>query len=113
MDDISLLQELNLTAGSHTGDPIMINTSNLTLPRQASAGLANLWGFPEFASLTGREIGSPAPTHQMFPTTLRTLHTYYMYVIKSYACIFSIRNNSCSSKCYFLDHWELLIGSFS
>ena len=25
-------------------------TSNLTLPRQASEGLVNLWGFPEFAS---------------------------------------------------------------
>ena len=36
-------------------------------------GLVNLNGDAELAFDTGRELGSPALTHQMFPTTLRAL----------------------------------------
>ena len=51
-------------------------TSNLTLPRQASE--VNLW---EFVSLMGRELCSPAPTHQIFLTSLRT-HPIFNQKIK-------------------------------
>jgi len=70
MDDSKLLQKSNLTGGSHAQSRY---TSNLTLPHQASEGLINLRGFPKFASLTRRELISPAPMHKRSPTILRTI----------------------------------------
>ena len=50
------------------------STSYLTLLPPSERRLVNLLnGDAELASDTGRELGLPALTNQMFPTTLRTL----------------------------------------
>jgi len=41
--------------------------------------ISQLYGDAVSASLTGRELGSPAPTHQMFPTTLRPTDWFFVF----------------------------------
>jgi len=53
---------------SYTQGLVLKNTAAVLRVR----GLVNLKGFPKLAFRTGSELGSPAPTFQIVPTTLRT-----------------------------------------
>jgi len=70
MDGSRLLQELNLIARQPRRAPHhaihLIKQSLLPSKCRVSQPYRDL----ELATLTGREFGSPAPMHQMFPTTL-------------------------------------------
>ena len=74
MYDSKLLQGSNLTAGAR-----LCHASNLTRSAKQSEGLVKVRGIPVWASFTGRELGTLAPTHQMLPTTLRTLPSDDLY----------------------------------
>jgi len=78
MNNSKLLQESNLkcSAGSRAKRPITVGL-HIIAPPSKWRTLVILRGFPKFVFLTGRELGSPAPTHQMFPTALRTIMSTY------------------------------------